>query len=244
MSAQLAALHLSSDRLRALVQALDDRTLAQPAYPQEWSIADVLSHLGSGAVIMSRRLEDSRHGRETPDTFAPSVWDEWNAKDDRAKAADALGADRAFLERLESLTDEERASLELVMGPLRLAFDDTVSLRLNEHALHTWDIEVALDPDAVIPDAIVSQVIDHLDMIAGFTARPTGATHTIVVATTDPERRFQVGLTPDAASFGTAPDGSTVDTTVPAEQWIRLVYGRLRPDDPVLRELVAVFPGP
>jgi len=244
VSELLTALRLSSDRLRALVQPLDDGTLAQSAYPEEWSIADVLSHLGSGAVIMSRRLADSRDGLETPDTFAPSVWDEWNAKDDRSKAADGLAADRELLGQLEALTDEERASLELSMGPLRLGFDETVSVRLNEHALHTWDIEVALDPDAVIPDAIVSQVVDHLAMIAGFTGRPTGTTRTIVVATTDPERRFQIGLTPDAVSFGTAPDGSTVDATVPAEQWIRLVYGRLDPDDPVLRELIAVFPGP
>jgi uncharacterized protein (TIGR03083 family) len=244
VSEQLAALRLSSDRLRALVQQLDDRALAQPAFPEEWSIADVVSHIGSGAVIMGRRLEDSLLDRETPDTFAPSVWEQWNAKDDRAKATDGLAADRGYLERLEALTDDGRLSLVYVMGPLRLGFDDAVSLRLNEHALHTWDVEVALDPDAVIPVAIVSQVVDHLEMVAGFTARPTGETKNIVVATTEPERRFQIGLTPDAVSFGATSEGGGADATVPAEQWIRLVYGRLDPIDAVLRELVEVFPGP
>ena len=33
----------------------DGRQLDEPAYPSEWSIADVLSHIGSGAVIMQRR---------------------------------------------------------------------------------------------------------------------------------------------------------------------------------------------
>ena len=247
MSEQLAALRLSSDRLRELADVLDDRALARSAYPTDWSVADVLSHIGSGAVIMARRLEDSLRGLETPDAFAPAVWDEWNAKKDSAKAADGLAADRAYVERLEALNEAERASLVFVMGPLRLGFDDAVSLRLNEHALHTWDVEVAFNPSAVIPDAIVAEVIDHLEMIAGFTARPTGATETVVVATTDPERRFRVSLTPDAVSFAAAPAASAdgdADTTVPAEQWIRLVYGRLDPADGVLQKLVPVFPGP
>ena len=34
------------------------------AYPSEWTIADVLSHVGSGAVIMQRRLDDSLAGRD------------------------------------------------------------------------------------------------------------------------------------------------------------------------------------
>ena len=62
----------------------------------------MLSHLGSGAVIMHRRLEDIRSGSATPDEFAPSVWDDWNAKIPRAQADDALAADEAVLEALEA----------------------------------------------------------------------------------------------------------------------------------------------
>ncbi|MFC7725471.1 maleylpyruvate isomerase N-terminal domain-containing protein [Nocardioides sp. GCM10028917] len=52
----LEALRGSIDRLRELADRFDDDTLTQPAYPSEWSVADVLSHLGSGAVITTRRL--------------------------------------------------------------------------------------------------------------------------------------------------------------------------------------------
>ena len=31
------------------------------------------------------------------------------------------------------------------MGPLSLGFNEFVGLRLNEHAFHTWDIEVVFD---------------------------------------------------------------------------------------------------
>ena len=48
--------------------------------------------------------------------------------------------------------------------------------RLNEHAFHTWDIAVALDPAAVLPADAADLVIDNLDLVTRFTARPTGDT--------------------------------------------------------------------
>src|ERR1700676_3800245 len=93
----LIALRSSSEHLRQLVDGLDASELDTSAYPSEWSIADVLSHLGSGAVILQRRLEDTLAGLETPAEFSPAVWDEWNAKPSIAKRADALVADHALV---------------------------------------------------------------------------------------------------------------------------------------------------
>lgn len=69
--AQVEALRASVARLRDLVSTMSDADLTRPAYPRQWSIADVLSHIGSGAVIMHRRLDDTRAGLATPDDFAP-----------------------------------------------------------------------------------------------------------------------------------------------------------------------------
>ena len=88
------------------------------------------------------------------------------------------------------------------MGPLTLDFAQFVAMRLNEHAFHTWDIEVATDPTATIPRQAAELVVDNLDLIARFTATPTGDTTTITVATTDPARRFLVELTPESVTFG------------------------------------------
>src|SRR5687768_6139101 len=77
MTDALAALDSSVRRLADLVRPLDDDALARPAYPSEWSIADVLSHIGSGAVIFGRLLADGLAGTPTPDDFNPSVWDRW-----------------------------------------------------------------------------------------------------------------------------------------------------------------------
>ena len=41
------------------------------AYPSEWTIADTLSHVGSGAVIFLRLVDDALAGVETPGRRVP-----------------------------------------------------------------------------------------------------------------------------------------------------------------------------
>jgi uncharacterized protein (TIGR03083 family) len=250
MASHLDALRSSVQHLHDVVAPLGLRRLEEPAYPQEWTIADVLSHVGSGAVIMQRRLADALAGQPTPDDFAPSTWDEWNAKQPRAKADDALTADRELLGRLDGLTGAERAGFRLAMGPIAVDFDGFVGLRLNEHALHTWDIEVALDPDARVRADAAALVVDNLGLIARYTGKPTGTSGTVTVRTTDPARWFAVDL--DAVSMTALDRGERADLTLPAEALVRLVYGRLdaahtprtEGDPQVLEELRRAFPGP
>ena len=61
--------------------------------------AAVLSHNGSGAVTMLRRLDDIVEDNATPDDFASGVWETWDVA--RAKADEALlaGPRRADLGR-------------------------------------------------------------------------------------------------------------------------------------------------
>ena len=250
--AHLTALRSSVARLHDLAAGLDEEELTGRAYPSEWSVADVLSHLGSGAVITRRRLEDTLAGRETPDDFAPGVWDDWNAKPPVAQRDDALAADAALLASLDAVPAEQRSTFTSEMGPMTLDFAQFVAMRLNEHAFHTWDIEVAADPTATIPQQASELVVDHLDLIARFTATPTGDTTTITVATTDPARRFLVELTPESVTFGPSnSDAGEADLRLTAESFARLVYGRLDPahtpggdHGPALDVLRQVFPGP
>lgn len=122
MADPLKVLATSARRLRDIIDGLEPSQLDAPAYPAEWTIADVLSHLGSGAVVLGRFLEDALAGSETPSDFAPSIWAEWDKKSSPIKAADSLMADKALLERLESLSDEKRARFRFVMGPLSVDF--------------------------------------------------------------------------------------------------------------------------
>lgn len=251
MADRLAALHHSVDRLSGLVTALDPDQLSVSAYPTEWSIADVLSHLGSGAVIFLRMLDDGVAGVETPDGFNQSVWDEWNANAPGQQAADALVADRAFLDRLEGLTADERERFTFQLGPMTFDADGIVGLRLGEHALHVWDIAVALDPTAVVEAPSTACVIDGLEMTARFSSKPTGAERSVAVVTTEPRRGFVITLGAGAVTLEPSEPSEQPDLVLPAESFVRLVYGRLDPahtpevrdDGGVLDELRRAYPG-
>ncbi len=250
MTDSLEALRNSVGRLRSVVEGLDATGLETSAYPTEWTVADVLSHLGSGAVILRRRLDDSLAGVDTPADAAQAVWDVWNAKSPEAQAADALVSDRDLLDRLLGLTDDERDRFRFAMGPMTFDLDGFVGLRLNEHALHLWDIEVTFDPAATVAPQAVDCIVDSLQMFARFTGKPLDEARELTVATTDPERNFVVTVGPDEVGLSATGPVDAPDLRLPAEAFVRLVYGRLDPGHtpPVsgpadLDELRRVFPG-
>ena len=239
----IEALAASAQLLAALVEPLTPDQLRQHAYPSEWTIADVLSHLGSGGVITRGSLDGD-------DVEMQAIWDEWNARSPDQQAADALDADRTVLTRLASLTPEDRGR-RFAMGPMDLDLASALRLRLSEHVLHTWDVAVTLDPTATVPDDAAELLIDSLGMMAGFAGRPTGVERTIRVGTSAPTRRFQLELQPAAVTLSAGGPAGTADLELPAEALIRLVAGRLDPGhtlavndpDSNLDELRRVFPG-
>lgn len=245
----LAALRASFERLAALVEGLGSDLEAQ-AYPSQWNVAQVVSHLGSGATIFQRRLEDSLAGQETPADFNQATWDEWDAKPALAQAHDGIAADSSLLIFLESLSERDRDRLHLPMGPLMPDYATFVGMRLSEHVLHTWDVEVVADPGATLPVLEAEQVLDRLGFIAARTGKPSSAYHNVVVRTTNPESALRISLTPQVG-IERVSAGRQADLTLPAEALVRLVYGRLDPEhtpafngDPaLLDELRRVFPG-
>ena len=251
MSHSLRALGQSVELLRQLQQELPADKVEAQAYPTEWTVADVFSHLGSGAVILRRRFEDVRRGSEPDPGFNQSVWDEWNAKAPEAQVRDAPLVDLALLQALEGTDEAARASFQLSFGPFDLDFDGFCALRLGEHALHTWDVAVALDPAATLPPSSTDVLIGTLGRIAAFTGKPTGPERTRHVVTSDPERGFTVAVGADALELTAEDPVAAPDLGLPSEAFIRLVYGRLDPDhtpavagDPaVLDDLRAAFPG-
>lgn len=227
MAEPLHALKTSSEHLRQIAAGIATGDLELPAYPSEWSVADVFSHLGSGAVIFRRHLEGILSGRAMPADFPQAVWDEWNAKAPESKRTDALAADQELVTRLDSLSDQERSDFEFVMGPITEDFVGFVCLRLNEHALHTWDIEVTLDPATTLSSEATECIIDRLELIVRHTGRPRHTAGQLSVRTTDPRREFSLTIGPESVSLAPSGAVSTPELELPAESFIRLVYGRL-----------------
>ena len=254
MTDQLEALTTSVRRLHEIAAPLNPAQLDEQTYPSEWSVAQTLSHVGSGAVIMRARIDDILAGVETDEGLAPSVWDEWNAKTPEAMRTDALAADAALVARLASMTADERAGFRFQMGPMDLDFDGLVAIRLSEHALHTWDVEVTFDPSAPVAPTSAAIVVDNLAMLAGFTGKAIGSARDVHVHTTDPERDVTLAFTADGVSLQDGGSDGPADLELPAEAFIRLIYGRLDVDHTpasvsgtggagLLAELREAFPG-
>ena len=251
MTHPLNALESSVAYLRALVEGLDESQYVASAHPSEWTVADTMSHLGSGAVIMKRRFDDVIAGKETPSEFNQSVWDTWNAKTPHAQVTDALLADQALLERILEMTPEEREVFSFNLGPMVLDFTAAVALRLNEHVLHTWDIEEAFNKDATLQRDAVPFLVDNLELVIKFTAKTTGSGDVLRIRTTEPQRELVLTLGVEAV---TLEEGEKNDDPhhieMPAESFVRLLYGRLdaahtpaAAESEHLESLRLVFPG-
>jgi len=227
MSEQLRVLRSSVQHLADVAAHLDPSQYGSPAHPSEWTIADTFSHLGSGAVIFERLLRDAVEQRDADPAFNQSVWDEWNAKSPSAQVADALKADVRLLESLEATTEEERAAVHVSMGPMTLDFNRLVGMRLGEHVLHTWDIEVTRDPSATLSNEAANVILDNIHGIVRFAGRANGKEETLSVRTTDPVRDFTLRFETDSVSLSDATHDGAVDLEITPESFVRLIYGRL-----------------
>lgn len=250
-SSWVRAVRASHDRLAGIVTGLDSDGLRARSYDTEWSVADVLSHLGSGAEIFSRYIEAGVTGGDPPsaETFKP-IWDAWNARSPEEQASGSLEANEALIARLESLTPEQRAAFHVTMfGRMPMDLAGVLGMRLSEHAVHTWDVAVALDPEAKVAQDAVDLLVDRLPMMAGFMGKQAPAPVKVAVTTVGPDRAFTLDTGGVSLAPAGADDAAIASLALPAEAFLRLVYGRLDDEDGVkasgvtLRELASVFPG-
>jgi uncharacterized protein (TIGR03083 family) len=249
-----AALRSSHLGLADAVVPMTADQLMERSYCQDWTIAQLLSHLGSGAEIFGLFLESGLSGGAPPDRDASArVWDRWNAMTPGEQASGCLAADIVFLERLDGASDAELDAVRLTMFGMPTDAARLLTMRLAEHAVHAWDVMVMNDPAASIAPDAVDGVLDNLEPVAGWTAKPGGLILEAEVITSEPARalRLSVGdvvtLSPAGAEARPA-----AEVRMPAESLIRLVYGRLDPDHTPttvstvgveLDTLRALFPG-
>ena len=251
----IQALRHSHDSLRALAGPLTGAQLAQRSYCPDWSIAQVFSHLGSQAEVFGLWLDAGLSGQDPPgqDAFLP-IWEAWNAKAPQAQVADSLQANEAMVQRLESLGPGQRERFRLQLFGQDTDLAGLARMRLSEHAVHSWDIAVALDPAATVAPEAAGLIVGTLGQLAAWTGKPDGTRRRVHVSTSGPQRDFTLetgdAVTLEPAAAGER-EGSGPELRLPAEALIRLVYGRLDPahTPPVetrgvdLGELRPMFPG-
>jgi uncharacterized protein (TIGR03083 family) len=253
----IGALRAEQDRLAARVRAFSPDELVGPSACTDWTIAQVLSHLGSGAEIMGATVRAAVQGIDAEPTDNQAIWDRWNAMSPAQQAAGFLDFGERIVADLESLDAEGRADTRFDISFLPEPADvATVSaLRLNELTLHAWDVFVMDDAAAPLPSSAVDLLIDRAGALIGFIGHPEAIESRpvhIAFETVGPARSLGLELDEQAAMGATPPDPAAT-VALPAESLLRLVAGRLTPEHTPaavsvtgalsLDDLRRVFPG-
>ena len=113
----IAALRTVHDELAGVVPRLTDEQLTGPSGASEWTVAQVLSHLGSGGEIALAGYRAALDGDPAPgQSFNESVWDRWNALTPQEQTAAFLKHDAVVVHTLEGLSAEQRESTTVKLG--------------------------------------------------------------------------------------------------------------------------------
>ena len=221
------ALRSTHDELAAVVRELSDEQLESISGASEWTVAQVLSHLGSGAEISLATLRAALADEPGPGSdFNQEVWGRWNALSPREQADGFLAGDETLVAAVEALTTEQREQLRVKLGflPSALPVAGYTSMRLNEAAQHSWDVRVTFDPDAVIAAdtaaVLAEQFATNISFMLGFTGKADALAHPAVVDIQG--SGFTVVIT-DTVNLVTSAPEPTATFTGPLEAAMRLL---------------------
>jgi uncharacterized protein (TIGR03083 family) len=166
----IASLRTHHDRLAEVVGGLTPEQLSGPSAASEWTIAQVLSHLGSGAEIFLPRFAAAAAGEPAPEGDNQAVWARWDASSAEEQADGFLGHDEKLVSLIEGLTAAQRESITVDLGftPEPAPLLQALAMRLNEVALHAWDVHAGLDPAASADADAADLMLEQLAGPAGF----------------------------------------------------------------------------
>lgn len=251
------AVRTGHDDLVAFVATLDPADITHPSAASEWTVAQVLSHLGSGAEIGLAALEAALAGKPNPGMeFNRSVWAVWDGRSAAEQAANFPAAGEKQVSRFEGLDEQTKADLRIDVGFLPQPIDvaRAASMRLNELALHSWDVRAGFDPTATLAPEAAELLLDTIGPLLGFAGKADRIEGTVRLAVhaSDPATSFGLVIG-DAVVMTDVPDSADGELTAPAEYLIRLFTGRhgaaYTPDSVALTgsvtldDLRRVFPG-
>lgn len=230
----ISAMRSVYDRIAARVGTMGPEELAAASGAVEWTVAQVLGHLGSGAELTQASLDGAINGTGKPgDELAPEIWARWNAMSPADQAANFLKAGEAIVARFEGLDSDTREKLRIDLGFLPKPVDvaTAVGLRLSELTFHGWDVEVAFDREATLAPEAVPFLFAPMDMFLGFFAKAdvieSSRPLTLSIELTEPRKSFGLVLGKKVELLKDTPAEVAGVVKGPAEAWLRLIAGRL-----------------
>lgn len=225
----IAALHTEHDTLVALLAGIGDDQLNSPSGADDWTVAQVLSHLGSGAEI--GRAPIARAAGESVDAEDnQTIWARWDSSTPAEQAEGFVRHNARWLETVDALTPEQRSSLTVDLGflPEPVPLVVALGMRLNEVANHSWDVRVALDPQAEVDPESAATLIELLagpvGFMVGFLAKPAELDRPASVA--GPGAVLVIG---DAVTVVDELEAPSATFHGSPGAFVRLISGRLKP---------------
>ena len=215
-----------------------------PSACAEWQVRDVVSHLIGGAERQAESMERGRGGDPNPPAGfvppEPAALSAANAQRDIDRRGQLAGrfleAFDASYEKLHREFDEfAKTSWDTLCWHVRrgaMTAASYVELRIQELAIHDWDIRSAFQPNAGLDPGCVPVLLDMSPTWLGMCFRPSDRLPDPLVYGFDvgpePSRQYRMSVTGDAFEMnpGPAPDAG-LSLSATAEQYLLFTYGRL-----------------
>lgn len=231
--------------LEGYLAGLSEVELDRPSACGEWTCGDVLAHLTWAATYFGGLIERGLHGDVSPPNLPPPGPARRQAIADAAKRGRAeLGPglrqefhdrNQALAARLASLgPDDWDKPTAHRAGAIR----SLAQTRLNELAVHGWDIRSRLDPPGHLFEAALPALIAGLDRWYRLLSHPdpaqTGSYRVRFAFTDDRVAPRDLVFDPDTVRFEpTAAAAPDLICRTPPEVPVLLLYGRIEVEDAI-----------
>ena len=244
MEETIALLRSESDALADFLAGLDDEGWGRQSACDAWTVADAAAHIAQGSQGASQALTRAREGESGPaegqrlldagDRASEPTAERAIAFRTGKEAADLL---RAYRESSDQLV---RTALELQPGDWEkpsfhrrgiIPVHENVTRRIQEIAIHGWDIRSAFDPASEISEAGAREIatVAHRWLGVCFVPLEGGANARFRFDVSGPNA-FQEDVVLEGNEFRIEPAGNfSPDVTFRANTsaYVLLVYGRL-----------------
>ncbi|HLI29212.1 MAG TPA: maleylpyruvate isomerase family mycothiol-dependent enzyme [Chloroflexota bacterium] len=215
------------------VRGLDDAGWDSSSWCEGWSVREVVAHLAEGVDRFTQQVRGALAGQ--PIEFAMAERDARRQVVKALPPAELINELKrrtgGFYEYLESLTPEQLTTPRVPMAagltaPLAIAY-----LRLQEPAIHRWDILAPTQPDATLDPDSAALLIDYVLGNASRQTRPealAGLDATYHLQVEGPGGgRVIITCREGKATVARAADSGPVALTLSTEALVRLLWGRM-----------------
>lgn len=233
----IAALRTSYDSLASMAAGLTSADLECRSGADEWTVGDVLAHLGGAAEVGVSTLDKAVAGAGGLDgDVALAIRAQWNATDPADLVPAFLEVSGRFVDRFESFDSATRSDLRVTVPflPFPAPLELYSGTRAFEALMHGWDVRSAFDEDATIPAdeaaVLLEQFTGPMAFVVGILGKPaslSGRQAKLLTNTTAPSSRFRLVFAETVSIDDEIEDADGV-LTGPAEAVLRLLAGRLK----------------